>query len=137
MSNQAKASSFQEKEVITPFGEHKILLRAFPPAQMSLETRAEYLQFVKIDPKKMAGKDQTKMSDAEKADLASFDSIPASAMANIKDIALKYMVRSIDGTEDNILARIKEMHLNDYNFIVAEVDKIDKATSLTDSEKKD
>lgn len=137
MSNQAKASSFQDTTVETPFGEHKVVLRAFAPAQMSLETRAQYLAFVKIDPKKMMGKDQTKMTDEEKADLATFDSIPAEAMANIKDIAIKYMVRSVDGTEDNILDRVKDMHINDYNFIVDEIDKIDKATSLTDSEKKD
>ena len=43
MSNQAKASSFNETTVITPFGDHKVLLKAFPPAQMSLETRAQYL----------------------------------------------------------------------------------------------
>ena len=137
MSNQAKASSFNETTVITPFGEHKVLLKAFPPAQMSLETRAQYLAFVKIDPKKMMGKDQTKMTEEEKADLAEFDSIPAEAMANIKDIAIKYMVASIDGDPTNILERVKSMHINDYNFIVTEIDKIDKATSLTDSEKKD
>lgn len=137
MSNQAKASSFQEKEVITPFGEHKILLRAFAPAAMSLETRAQYLAFVKIDPKKMMGKDQKTMTDEEKADLAEFDSIPAEAMANIKDIAIKYMVKAVDGNPDKVLDRIKEMHINDYNFIVEEIDKIDKATSLSDSEKKD
>lgn len=137
MSNQAKASSFQETTVVTPFGEHKILLRAFAPAQMSLETRAQYLAFVKIDPKKMMGKDQKTMTDAEKADLAEFDSIPAEAMANIKDIAIKYMVKAVDGNPDNILDRIKDMHIDDYNFVVDEIDKIDKATSLSDSEKKD
>lgn len=137
MSNQAKSSSFQDKEVITPFGEHKVLLRAFPPAQMNLETRAQYLAFVKIDPKKMMGKDEKTMTDAEKADLAEFDSIPAEAMANIKDIAIKHMVRSVDGSPDNVLERIKDMHLNDYNFVVDQIDAIDKATSLTDSEKKD
>ena len=136
MSNQAKASSFTDSTVETPFGEHKIVLRAFAPAQMTLETRAQYLKFVKIDPKKMMGKDQDKMTDEEKADLAEFDSIPAEAMANIKDIAIKYMVKTIDGTEDNILDRIREMHIDDYNFIVAEIDKIDKATTLTDTEKK-
>lgn len=137
MSNQAKASSFQDTTIETPFGEHKIVLRAFPPAQMTLETRAQYLKFVKIDPKKMMGKDQDKMTDEEKADLAEFDSIPAEAMANIKDITVKYMVRSVDGTEDNVLDRIHDMHINDYNFIIEAIDKIDKATSLTDSEKKD
>lgn len=137
MSNQAKASSFKEKEVITPFGEHKVLLAPFAPAQMSLETRAQYLSFVKIDPKKMMGKDQATMSDEEKADLATFDSIPAEAMANIKDIAIKYMVLAVDGNPDDVLGRIKKMHIDDYNFIVEEIDAIDKATTLTDSAKKD
>jgi len=137
MSNQAKASAFQETTVITPFGEHKILLRAFPPAQMNLETRAQYLKYVNINPKKAVGKDQAKMTDEEKADMADFDKIPASAIAEIKDISIRHMVRSVDGTEDNVLERIKQMHLTDYNFIVAEIDKIDKATSLTDDEKKD
>lgn len=137
MSNQAKASAFQDTEVITPFGEHKVLLKAFPPAQMSLETRAQYLKYVKIDPKKAVGKDEKTMTDEEKSDIAAFDSIPASAIAEIKDISIKHMVLSIDGDPTNVLDRVKAMHLNDYNFIVEKIDEIDKKTSLTDSEKKD
>jgi hypothetical protein len=47
------------------------------------------------------------------------------------------MVAAIDGDPTNILDRVKAMHINDYNFIVGEIDKIDKATSLAESEKKD
>lgn len=137
MSNQAKASSFQDQEVITPFGEHKVLIKAFPPAAMNLETRAQYLKYVKIDPKKAVGKDEKTMTDEEKADIAAFDSIPASAVAEIKDIAIKHMVLSIDGDPTNVLERVKAMHLTDYNFVVAKIDEIDKATSMTDDEKKD
>ena len=137
MSNQAKASSFQDQEVITPFGEHKVLIKAFPPAAMNLETRAQYLKYVNINPKKAVGKDEKTMTDQEKADLADFDRIPASAVAEIKDIAIKHMVLSIDGNPDNVLDRVKAMHLTDYNFIVEKIDEIDKKTSLTDDEKKD
>lgn len=137
MSNQAKASAFQDQEVITPFGEHKVLIKAFPPAAMSLETRAQYLKYVKIDPKKAVGKDEKTMTDEEKADVANFDAIPASAIAEIKDIAIKHMVLSIDGDPTNVLEKVKAMHLTDYNFIVEKIDEIDKKTSLTDDEKKD
>lgn len=134
---QAKASAFTETTVETPFGGHKILLKPFPPAQMSLETRAQYLKYVSIDPSDMVGKDKDKMTKEQQASLAKFDRIPAEAMADIKEITIKHMVLSVDGNPDDCLTRIKAMHINDYNFIIDEIDKIDRATSLSDDEKKD
>lgn len=134
------ASSFSEKEIITPFGQHKIKLAAFPPAEMSLQTRAVMLEHMTFDPNKLKGKDQKQlkaMKDEDTTDFVEFTQIPASAMAEIKNISIKHMVLSVDGNPDNILERILKMHLNDYNFIVNEIDAIDKATSLDEDEKKD
>lgn len=140
--SKVTASSFSEKTIETPFGGHKVLLAAFPPAEMSLQSRAVMLSHMSFDPSKLQGKDKKQLEDMkgnnEKAkEFVEFDRIPASAMAEIKDIAIKHMVLSVDGSPDNVLERVKKMHITDYNFIVEQIDEIDKATSLSEDEKKD
>jgi len=138
--SKVTASSFSEQTIETPFGGHKVLLAAFPPAEMSLQTRAVMLSHMTFDPSKLQGKDQKQlkgMKSEEAKGMIEFDRIPASAMAEIKDIAIKHMVLSVDGSPDNILERIKRMHISDYNFVVEKIDEIDKATSLSEDEKKD
>lgn len=138
--SKVTASSFTDTTIETPFGGHKVLLAAFPPADMSLQTRAVMLEHMTFDTSKLKGKDQKQlksMKEDEASDFVEFDRIPATAMAEIKNIAIKHMVKSIDGDPTNILERVKSMHIKDYNFIVEEIDKIDKATSLDDDEKKD
>lgn len=138
--SKVTASSFSEKTIETPFGGHKILLAAFPPAEMSLQTRAVMLEHMSFDPAKLKGKDKKAikaMKEEEANDFVEFERIPASAMAEIKDISIGHMVLSVDGDPTDVLAKIKKMHINDYNFIVGEIDAIDKATSLDDDEKKD
>lgn len=138
--SKVTASSFSEKTIETPFGGHKILLAAFPPAEMSLQTRAVMLSHMSFDPSKMQGKDKKQikeMNEEDTKEFVDFDRIPASSMAEIKDISIKHMVLSVDGDPTDPLGKIKKMHINDYNFIVNEIDAIDKATSLDDDEKKD
>lgn len=138
--SKVTASAFSEKTIETPFGGHKILLAAFPPAEMSLQTRAVMLSHMSFDPAKLKGQDQKKlkaMKEDEAQSFVEYTQIPASAMAEIKDISIRHMVLSVDGDPSDPLAAIKKMHIKDYNFIVGEIDAIDKATSLDDDEKKD
>lgn len=123
-------------EVTTPAGGHKVVFKPFVTARMQLATRGVYLKHVSIDPRKFTSAKTEGMTEEEAGDLADFDKIPAEALTEIKNIGIQHMVVSVDGSKENILDTVLDMRTEDYDFILAEIEKINKATTIDDTKKK-
>lgn len=103
-------------EITTPVSGKKVILRGYATGRVRQEVQRVYLKGTKMD---------ASMSDAQSGKVTdgpvSFDpSVDIDATYK----ALELMVLSVDGTTDNVLDRILDMHEDDFVFVKGEVDKL-------------
>jgi len=131
-------------KMTTSVTETPIELRPYLDARTDQLNQAVYLRYAKYDLKKAAGSaGNTQLTDAEKEkmseDAVEFESLPGTAIAEIKNNAIKGMVVSVDGNtfegdRDEILEAVLDLPKEDYDEIQAKIDEITKAS--TNSPKK-
>ena len=100
----------ETKEIITPIGEIKIVLKSFITGRESREIKGVYFKGVKF---KMEG--QT--SKSEDIDMSKITE-------DSENKAIEVVVISVNGSEENKLDTILDMNVKDYDFVKNEVNKI-------------
>jgi hypothetical protein len=130
--------------ITTPQGGHTVELRPFATGRLRKETRGVFLKYVSVDGTKFSGKSQDQLKNlGDDSDFTKFaDSIPAEVMNEIKELTVKNMVVTIklaDGRVSNDRETFVDTCLDmsdiDYDFIVAECDKIAGSSDLSDKKK--
>lgn len=136
----AKKENIKFKTSIT---ETEIELRPYVDARTDQANSAVYLQYAKFDfnkaiqnNKTASGKAPTEAeAEALGKDAMKFDTLPGTAIAEIKNNAIKGMVVSLDGDNkggdrDAILEAVLDLPKDEYDEIQAKIDEITKASKL-------
>lgn len=100
----------ETKEIITPIGEVKIILKSFITGRESREIKGVYFKGVKF---KMEGQ----ISKSEDIDMSKITE-------ESENKAIDTVVVSVNGSEENKLDAILDMNVKDYDFVKDEVNKI-------------
>ncbi len=100
----------ETKEIITPIGGAKIVLKSFITGRESREIKGVYFKGVKF---KMEG--QTSKSDNIDMSKITEDS---------ENKAIEVVVISVNGNEENKIDAILDMNVKDYDFVKDEVNKV-------------
>lgn len=61
------------------------------------------------------------------------NNIDSTVLDKAQDLAWETVIVSVDGSNENIVDKVLDMRIDDYNFVIAEVNKI---TSVKDFEEK-
>ncbi len=56
--------------------------------------------------------------------------IPLSLVAQVNDLALSFLIKSIDDSVDNITDKVNEFRSDDYDYLIAEINKITNSTDF-------
>lgn len=67
---------------------------------------------------------------------ATMDGLSGAILPKAQDVAIEVVVESIDGNKENILETIGNMHEKDFDFVLAEIDKVSKPEPM-DGKKKE
>ncbi len=100
------------QEIITPVGKNKILIKEWMTGR-----EQEYIQEPIINAVSF------RQNERGTADMTDFKT---SAISESTHRTVEMMVVSIDGKPENILNTALDMHKDDYEFIIAEIEKIIK-----------
>lgn len=124
--------------ITLPFSKKTVTLRPYPTARYDAATTAVFLRESKVD--LSAAKDaKSKGKDAEADDIIDIDEIPATALAEINNLAIQHFVLTIDGQEfkdkDVLLETCLDMHKQDFDAILKEANRINKENTLSDEKK--
>jgi len=101
----------ETKELITPVDKHKVIVYSYITGRDKREITSVYLSNSKIN-----------VSD-EKISTPSFD---GSLVNKATDKAIELLIESVDGKKENILESILDFKAEDYDFIVNELNEIQK-----------
>lgn len=136
----AKKENIKFKTSIT---ETEVELRPYIDARTDQANSAIYLQYAKFDFNKAIqnnkaanGKAPTDAeAEALGKDAMKFDTLPGTAIAEIKNNAIKGMVVSVDGEKfdgdrDKILDAVLDLPKEEYDEIQAKIDEITKESKL-------
>lgn len=96
------------KEITTPKGKHKVVLKTFITGRDDQAIQAEYFKESSVEYSGGEGK-------------AGFG---GSVIQNAQNKALEVVVVSVDGKENGVLDAVLDMHRDDTAFVFAEVDKV-------------
>ena len=111
----------ETKEVTTPIGEIKIVLKSFITGRESREIKGVYFKGVKF---KMEGQ-------AAKSD----DIDMSKVTEDSENKAIEVVVVSVNGSEENKLDTILDMNVKDYDFVKDEVNKVINGDDFLDKPK--
>lgn len=100
----------ETKIITTPVGKEKVELKSFITGREKRELKGVFLRGMKLE---MDGK-KAKSNQVDMEKLTN----------DTEDVALGVIVISIGGNKENILKRVLDMSSKDYDFIVAEVNKV-------------
>lgn len=104
------------KEIITPIGKHKVVLKEWITGREKREIRKPYLEGMKFSLEE--GKAKTEEIDAN------------ALIEKSENKAIETIVVSIDDDKEKILEKILDMRDKDYEFIVDEINKITKGENF-------
>jgi len=110
-----------ERETITietPIEKHQVVLKSYLTGREKRSITSVFLRNAQID---AVGKD------------TAIKGMTGSVVEEAENTALSTVIVSIDGTAENIVERVLDMHSGDYAFLVSEVNKI---TSDVETQKK-
>lgn len=110
-----------------------VTLRAFPPANMTIATRAVFLRHTSFDPNEVGDlKPGEKPTEAQGQKAVKSEKIPAEAITEINKITAQHMMIDFDGSSERPLERLlDECPYDDYNAVIEKCNEIDKATSIS------
>lgn len=130
-------------KITTSITETEIELRPYVDARTDQANSAIYLQYAKFDFNKAIQNNKAKagapVSDAEAEKLGKesmmFDTLPGTAIAEIKNNAIRGMVVSVDGEKfdgdrDKILDAVLDLPKVEYDEIQEKIDEITKESKL-------
>lgn len=141
---ETNTTNLENVVITTPQGGHTIELRPFATGRLRKETRGVFLKYVSVDGRKFSGKSQEQLKNiGDDSDFTKFaDEIPAEVMNDIKELTVKNMVLSIKlatgqivNDRETFVDTCLDMSDVDYDYIVAECDKIAKSSDLSDKKK--
>jgi hypothetical protein len=104
------------KDIVTPVGGHKVVLKAW-----------------------ITGREKRAINSALLDDSSMIDgkySIDASNIDRMKDEAIKNVIVSINGSNENVIDTLLDMRSQDYDFVIAEIDEITSEKKSDDDKKK-
>lgn len=142
MDSDQTATKFSTEpvNVKTPVAGHDVVLKGFVTARMQLATRGVFLRYTHLNMGATKGKTKDQIEKMDQSELTSFsDEIPAEVINEINELTLQYMVLKVDGQDvnkDTVLDIVLEYPPEDYEFLVAECNKISKSSSVSDADKK-
>lgn len=102
----------ETKEIITPIGKHKLILKAWVTGREKRSIRKPLLNGMKFE----IGKDGTKLGDIKSSDLVD----------GAEDAKIQAIVVSVNDKNDKVLDAILDMQEKDYAFVVDEINRISK-----------
>ena len=108
--------------VTTPVGNHTIVLKQWLTAREQRSIRAVYLNDLKV-------------SQNDKGENEADYIISGGMLEKAQDAAITAVVASVNGETEGCLEKILDMRDADYQFIVAEINKITGGTSEEDKKK--
>jgi hypothetical protein len=99
----------------TPIGKNKVVLRGYVTGRIRQELSAI-----------VAGKAEFAQKTEQSDDLEAVDLIRLTGdqLTELKNKGIELLVLSVDGQEDNIVDRVLNMHEDDTDFVLTEVNKI-------------
>ena len=100
----------ETKEIITPVGKIKVILKSFITGRESREIKGVYLNGIKM---KMEGQ----VSKSDDIDMGKLTELS-------ENKAIETVVISVNESEENKLDAILDMNVKDYDFVKDEVNKI-------------
>jgi hypothetical protein len=56
--------------------------------------------------------------------------IPMSVVSEVNDLALSFLIKSINGNTENILKTVEDLISTDYDYLIAEINKITNTTDF-------
>ena len=96
----------------TPVGGQEVVLKSYLTGREKRTINSVFLQDVEIQSSTKAG------------DTPTMTGLKGDIMQKAEDIALTTVVMSIDGKNEKILDTLLEMHSQDFDFVVKEINKI-------------
>lgn len=104
-------------EIVTPVASHKVVIKKWLTGRERREIRAVLFSGISI----AVNPDETDEETREKAkDNYQFN---GELLNKMNDKKIEAVVESVDGSNENVLDKVLDMHEEDYAFVVAEVDK--------------
>lgn len=100
----------------TPSGKHKIVLKAWITGREKRELRKPFLNEVKIN----VGQETAQVSEFNAGEI----------VEQVENKAIEIIVVSVDGQTENKLDLILDMKDEDYDFVVAEINKISQEVNF-------
>lgn len=100
----------ETKELITPIGGAKIVLKSFITGRESREIKGVYFKGVKF-------KMENQVSKSDDIDMSKITE-------DSENKAIEVVVISVNGSEENKLDAILDMNVKDYDFVKDEVNKV-------------
>ena len=101
----------ETKEIVTPIGKAKVVLKAWLTGRERREIRTVLLQEVKFE-------------RTGESDIAPEYSIQGSVLNKAQDKAFESVVVSVNGSTEKIIDTILDMRDEDFDFVVKEIDMV-------------
>jgi hypothetical protein len=126
---------FEPIEVKTPKTGSTVVIRAFASARLQQALRNLFLKKGKLDVDTMQ-KQAGQGKEVKPSEIAEFE-LTADIITESQNVTVEHMVISVNGKTENVLEAILDMPQEDYDFILAEVEKVTKDSTLDDPKKKE
>ena len=117
-------SERENKEIVTPIGQHKIKIKTWLTARERRDIRSVLLENV-----------QFAMKEGEENPVSDYK-LSANSLNQMQDKTLQTMIIDINGSTETILDTVLDMKEKDYDFIISEIDKITNDKIEAETKKK-
>lgn len=109
------------REVVTPIGKHKIKIKEWLTGFEKRRIQGVFLDHAEFN----VDKKETSMQN-----------IKGEIIAKSQDVTIEVCIAEIDGKKENILETVGNMHSDDFDFVLVEIDKVAKSAQRVSGKKK-
>lgn len=103
-------------EIVTPVGKHKVELKTWITGRESMKLNQAMMKHMKVNQDSLKQIGQESKIEIESVDLPNLT-------AELNTASIEIYVVSVDGNKENVLDIVLDMLEEDYNFVLAEIEK--------------